>query len=301
MNYLSRVDKKINQLLYEQAVKSLRDTIAIEALKYCDALSSAPNKESLSSCNNSFLLWHQQIQEGISHNGDNPTLFDDLLNSCRSEFNLIFEHKKNLLTFQRRLERIEPACLQDCQSLSELQETRRKLRLRLHSMNFSLSEYSTNNTLLDEHKNHLLQQIKQKKDLINNYFGEKKQAIEAAKVTAFQKIYRALYEGKSSFFKRQCAPIDTLNTVHAIVSYVEENPKSRSATAWRLADQHYNNPSVYNLELFKHIHQYAFKHSSSCFGLFKRTQIAADYHDARQKIDMANDDSHTGKIKRALE
>jgi hypothetical protein len=114
---------------------------------------------------------------------------------------------------------------------------------------------------------------------------------------AFRKIYEALYEGQTSFFK---TPKKQLS-YDQIASYVKENPDSRTATAWKLAQLHHADTSTSNQDLFKSIHQYTFDRSS-CFSFFKQTKNFSAGYDANMLdiIDQASDDSRTGKIRNAL-
>ncbi len=114
---------------------------------------------------------------------------------------------------------------------------------------------------------------------------------------AFNKIYEALWEGQTSFFK---TPKQQL-TYNQIISYVKANPVSRTAKAWELAQLHYADTSTSNQQLFKSIHQYTYDRSS-CFSFFKQTKNFSGGYEANMQdiIDHASDDSRTGKIRNAL-
>ncbi|MBA2710224.1 MAG: hypothetical protein H0U57_06505 [Tatlockia sp.] len=115
---------------------------------------------------------------------------------------------------------------------------------------------------------------------------------------AFRKIYEALYEGQTSFFK---TPKKRLS-YNEIVKYSKEHPTSRTAKAWELAQLHHHNPTSENQKLFKSIHQYCFENSSSFFSLFRQSRnFSRGYEgDLIDTIDNAHDDSRTGKIRNAL-
>lgn len=95
---------------------------------------------------------------------------------------------------------------------------------------------------------------------------------DGQKVAAFRKIYNALYAAQSSAFKRKGLFPDagTVLSIEHIQDYVAKNPNSRSATAWQLAMNHFQDTTANNLALVASIHQYGFEHSST-FGFFKRT------------------------------
>ncbi|MBA3536160.1 MAG: hypothetical protein H0T84_06065 [Tatlockia sp.] len=119
-------------------------------------------------------------------------------------------------------------------------------------------------------------------------------------VQAFRKIYTALYEGQSSLFKLNAKHSEL--TIEKIKSYTTTYPTSRSAKAWKLAQIHYENTSSTNQVLFKSIHKYSFKNSSTFFSLFRQSNnFPADYAtNIENKIEQASDDSRTGKIRNAL-
>jgi hypothetical protein len=119
-------------------------------------------------------------------------------------------------------------------------------------------------------------------------------------IQAFRKIYNALYEGQSSLFKSKADHNEL--TIEKIRSHIDKKPNSRSAEAWKLAQIHYENTSATNLDLFKSIHKYSFKHSSTFFSLFRQSINFPEGYSSNMedKIEQARDDSRTGKISMAL-
>lgn len=116
-------------------------------------------------------------------------------------------------------------------------------------------------------------------------------------INAVEKIYNALYDGQTSFFKGSKKKLN----YDELVSYSNTNKDSRTAKAWELARQHYPNISADNQELFKSIHQYSYAHSSNFFSLFKQSKnFSSGYDHINEKISQAADDSRTGKIRNAL-
>jgi hypothetical protein len=96
------------------------------------------------------------------------------------------------------------------------------------------------------------------------------QEIEDNKIDNFKTIYKALYEGQSSFFKRWNSLVEKVDLTDLdIEQYIKEKPDSRTAKAWQLADN-YTIEEDYR-KLFKEVHQYSFANSSNFFGLFKQT------------------------------
>lgn len=88
------------------------------------------------------------------------------------------------------------------------------------------------------------------------------------KLDDFKKIYNALYDGQTSFFKGKRR---VYSSVDEIEHYIKSNPKSRTAKAWALTIHYYSTPMITNYEqLIGDIHRYAYS-KSSIFGLFKRT------------------------------
>ncbi|MBA3537903.1 MAG: TraB/GumN family protein [Tatlockia sp.] len=126
---------------------------------------------------------------------------------------------------------------------------------------------------------------------------------DAQKVAAFRKIYCAMYAGQTSFFKKKAdhCKLSQL-TVQEITNYIRVNPTSRSAVAWELAQIHYMKFSINNQELFKSIHQYCFKNSSSFFSLFKQSNNFPQGYagEIQKRINEARDDSRTGLIRNVL-
>lgn len=91
---------------------------------------------------------------------------------------------------------------------------------------------------------------------------------DGKKVDAFRRIYRALADGQTGYFKRKkFLPIDGTVSINQIMDYVDKHPKSRSDEAWRLAQLHYDNISRSNKELIGSIHSYAYAKST----FFKHT------------------------------
>lgn len=120
-------------------------------------------------------------------------------------------------------------------------------------------------------------------------------------VQAFKTIYHALYAGQSSFFKtREFFVKDTMElTAQSIREFAKNHPKTRTAEAWKLALKHCSNVNKGNGELFSAIHQYAYKHSSSFFGLFKRSvnfHKQDDYGHVSEKMATAKPGSRTAVI-----
>lgn len=120
--------------------------------------------------------------------------------------------------------------------------------------------------------------------------------LDSQKIAAFRKIYEALYEGQTSFFKTRGFYKDPSMSLslELIEDYACQHPSSRTATAWALAQKHYRNATATNAELFKAIHRYAHANSSS-FGFFKRSENFADdnYLNLAQKIANAREGSRS--------
>ena len=124
-------------------------------------------------------------------------------------------------------------------------------------------------------------------------------------VDAFKRISLALYNGQNSFLKRKSPLLsDDELSITKIEKYLEDHPNGRSAMAWELAQKHYKEPFSSNKELFKAIHQYSFKMSSTFFGLFKRSANFPNnsYENNLDKIiEKADKDSRTGIIRETLD
>ena len=127
---------------------------------------------------------------------------------------------------------------------------------------------------------------------------------DGEKVAAFRKIYNALYASQSSCFKSKglFPTADTVLSIDHILDYVSKNPKSRSATAWLLAEDHFRETSANNLVLVAAIHKYSYEHSST-FGFFKRTvNFAGGAQGVTvDTIQAAAANSRTGIIRDALD
>ena len=114
-----------------------------------------------------------------------------------------------------------------------------------------------------------------------------RQAKSYDKIAIFQTIYKALYEGQSSLFKHWNSDLmdPSLNNETAITDYITHNLHSRTATAWQLTDR-FVKGNIDNKGLFKEIHQYAYKNSSS-LGLFKQSVFTDSYNDLEKRINSA--------------
>ncbi len=126
---------------------------------------------------------------------------------------------------------------------------------------------------------------------------------EETKINAFKVIYSALYQGQRSFFKQKTPLLSQSQlTVAEIELYVKVFPNSRSAKAWDLVQKHSSKLSLSNHDLFAAIHRHSLKHSSSFFGLFKRSVNFPNgtYSNIDAKINNADEDSRTGQIKKFL-
>ena len=126
------------------------------------------------------------------------------------------------------------------------------------------------------------------------------------RIETFKKIYLALYHAQSSTFKRKNKLLSVANlTSKDIRDYVMKHPNSRSALAWSLAKEHIELDTplpLLNKNLFKKIHGYALRHSSSFFGIFSRTRHfpGQNYDDFDRKIQEVDEKSRTGKIRAHL-
>ncbi|MBA3536691.1 MAG: hypothetical protein H0T84_08800 [Tatlockia sp.] len=120
--------------------------------------------------------------------------------------------------------------------------------------------------------------------------------LEGNKLDNFKAIYKALYEGQSSCFKSWNSMVNKRDLTHSdIEQYIRENPESRTAKAWQLADN-YTNEQDYK-KLFQKVHQYSFAHSSNVFGLFKRKQnFSEGYNNFETTIKSAAHGSRTSTI-----
>ncbi|KTC72519.1 Ankyrin repeats (3 copies) [Legionella birminghamensis] len=120
---------------------------------------------------------------------------------------------------------------------------------------------------------------------------------DAQLLSAFRKIYTALYNGQSSFLKSASFLDKHENiTLKLIDGYCREKPASRTSKAMVLAQKYVKDMT--NIELVKEIHQYAYEHS----GFFKRSPNRAKLNSARaqEAYINANADSRTGQIRSAL-
>jgi len=123
------------------------------------------------------------------------------------------------------------------------------------------------------------------------------------RIEVFKTIYLALYHAQSSTFKTKNKLLSANTLISKdIMRYVKDNPNSRSALAWSLANEHLHRDTpdpLLNKHLFKKIHGYALRHSSSFFGIFSRTKNfpGQNYDDFDKKINMADKKSRTGIIR----
>jgi hypothetical protein len=94
------------------------------------------------------------------------------------------------------------------------------------------------------------------------------------RVAAFKKIYTALREGQSGFFKTNFvanhSKLSDEVLYQQILAHIAAKPDSRTAKAWELADRYYRRCSNQNTALFTEIYKYSFEKSGY---FFKRSQI----------------------------
>jgi len=135
-----------------------------------------------------------------------------------------------------------------------------------------------------------------------------------ALVAAFKKIYKALYDGQTSWLK-SANFADSLNGLSdskaeiAIKNHIAQNRQSRTAEAWFLAERHLGEDiSAKNDDLFRWIYKYAFRNSSWFFKqsrttgdrLFKARTVVDKIDQQSTRIDSSNDKTRSGKIRLAL-
>lgn len=96
----------------------------------------------------------------------------------------------------------------------------------------------------------------------------------APRVAAFKKIYEALREGQSGFFKTnflaEHAGLSDEELYQQIKAHILEKPDSRSAKAWALANIHHGRCSADNPVLFTEVYKYSFQKSGY---FFKRSNV----------------------------
>jgi len=138
-------------------------------------------------------------------------------------------------------------------------------------------------------------------------------------LTAFMKIYKAMRDGESSWF-RKTNYLDSINpndakdnpdkVLNTIIQYAAANPKSRTATALQLAQVHLADPSPNNGELFQAIYRWSFDHS----GWIKKSNLTGESIFTTSSLDKKfrestrmgisppkeNDNTRSAKIYRAL-
>ncbi|MBA3537175.1 MAG: ankyrin repeat domain-containing protein [Tatlockia sp.] len=107
------------------------------------------------------------------------------------------------------------------------------------------------------------------------------------KIEIFKTIYKALYEGQSSLFKHWNGELmdGAINDATEITNYISSHKVSRTAIAWELTIK-FVNGEIENKELFKEIHEYAYKNSSS-LGFFKKSVLTDSYTELEQRINKA--------------
>ncbi len=137
-------------------------------------------------------------------------------------------------------------------------------------------------------------------------------------IIAFKKIYQALWEGQSGFLKTNYLNGKEQKTDQELENdikvYIKTNPNSRTAKAWKLANNYSGNCHYKNNALFKEIYQWSFNQKlfsrSQLFGawhhtLFKKSAVAASFsknEDIQTKIEYhKNRNSRTAKICNILE
>lgn len=112
------------------------------------------------------------------------------------------------------------------------------------------------------------------KDMRDQIRGVIQTKVIEPRVAAFKKIYTALREGQSGFFKTNFvanhSQLSDEEMYQQILAHIAEKPDSRTAKAWALADRHYRNCSHQNHVLFTEIYKYSFEKSGY---FFKRSQI----------------------------
>lgn len=103
--------------------------------------------------------------------------------------------------------------------------------------------------------------------LIETQFKETQEE-QKQKVSAFEKIYQALYKGQTikkpkNFVNTQLTGKNLTyeGAYDLIQQHLLQKPNSRTAYAWELAKQHYDNCNSDNIELLKNIYEYSFAHS----------------------------------------
>ncbi|MBA2656689.1 MAG: hypothetical protein H0U70_06840 [Tatlockia sp.] len=123
--------------------------------------------------------------------------------------------------------------------------------------------------------------------------------IEDPKLAHFKTIYKAMYEGQSSFLYKHWNPlIDNQNlSEYDIENYIQKNPTSRTATAWKLTKDYVATHDYHSL--FKDAHHYSFSHSS-IFGFFKQSHLQYD-KDIDRQIYFAKAGTRTKTIAGILE
>jgi hypothetical protein len=135
-----------------------------------------------------------------------------------------------------------------------------------------------------------------------------KQADTMQRLNAFKKIYTALRDGQKSVFKKKDF-LDSADemTVDIIEANIQRNPKSRTATAWALAETYKNDCYSDNQDLLKAIYTICFEKSnplskSSLSGttLFRSSKVKESLKGKEITPDDIDNHSRAGKIATAL-
>lgn len=96
------------------------------------------------------------------------------------------------------------------------------------------------------------------------------------KMEAFKIIYKALYDGQSSWFKTNYLfgkeNIPPSLFIKDLELYVKKNNSGRASFAWQLANKHYKNYLPTNVRLFIEIYRWSFERS----GIFKVSKLTGN-------------------------
>ncbi|MBA3536249.1 MAG: hypothetical protein H0T84_06545 [Tatlockia sp.] len=122
------------------------------------------------------------------------------------------------------------------------------------------------------------------------------------KIDYFKTIYKALYAGQSSCFKKWNSLVNKVDlSENDINHYIQTHPNSRTAKAWELVNDYVVESDF--RQLFKAVHQYSYENSSNFFGLFKRSPTFSDgyYYDISYKIEHSKPGSRSKAISEVLD
>lgn len=152
-----------------------------------------------------------------------------------------------------------------------------------------------------ENSNKILAELRQNNQIkIEEIKRERIEIENKDKVQAFQKIYQALYDGETTFWKSKSflkgkENLSYEQMLQEITTHKNNKPHSRTQVAWQLAEKYKNNCS--NIALFKEIHNKSYSKS----GLFRQTRTIDAIFASFDELDKHSKGSRrTAKICHAL-